>query len=87
MSLFRAKYVCVSHLELSLHDHDQLHHWLFQVHWQVQLEDFNLKAVQVHVRDLCDAAILRPLLMLATHSVAFVRPAHASYLTPNPDPF
>ena len=50
-------------------------------------EDFNLKAVQVHVHDLCDAAILRPLLMLATHFVAFVRPAHASYLTPNPDPF
>ena len=87
MSLFRAKIVCVSQLELSHHDHDQIHHWLFQVHWQVQLEDFNLNAVQVHVHDLCDAAILRPLLMLATHSVAFVRPAHASYLTPNPDPF
>ena len=43
MSLFRAKIVCVSQLELSHHDHDQIHHWLFQVHWQVQLEDFNLK--------------------------------------------
>ena len=83
MSLFRAKIVCVSQLELSHHDHDQIHHWHFQV--QVQLEVS--RPFQVHVHDLCDAAILRPLLMLATHSVAFVRPAHASYLTPNPDPF
>ena len=43
--------------------------------------------VQVHVHDLCDAAILWPPLRLATHSVVFVNPAHASCLTPNPDPF
>ena len=87
MSLFRAKIVCVSQLELSHHDHGQVLHWRVQVNWQVQVEDFSVKAVQVHVDILGDAAILRPLLMVERHAVAFVRPAHASYLTPNPDPF
>ena len=50
MSLFRAKIVCVSQLELSHHDHDQIHHWHFQVQVQLEVSSCPFKSVAFRPR-------------------------------------